>query len=245
MYDLYSKRFPCSNCGGKKSLAKYDDGEYCFKCGKDTRHNWKGIKNNRLEYTTQVEKEAFNLYALPSNYVQYLSLIGLDNNLNYEMYYSMYYGERLVIPIFNEEKKVLFLQFKDIYHSDELGKFTPKVISKGNKPFIFFTQLGFKESLDKFKKPLVIVEDPFSAMVVSQVNPTFCLFGNHLNKNLLKQLIKIDNDVILWLDNDEGGREGTADLYEELRPYLNLRVMFTEKDPKYYTETQIREKLKS
>ena len=77
MYDLYSKRFPCLDCGGSKSLAKYDDGEYCFKCRKDTRKHPIGIKTKRVEYTTRVENQSFDLFDLPNNYIQYLSKLTL------------------------------------------------------------------------------------------------------------------------------------------------------------------------
>lgn len=236
MADLFGKRFPCPHCGGSKSLAKYDDGEYCFKCGKDTR------KENSIFATQSIEVPSVvsDFEKLP------LSKTSLDFLAKYEIYsepIELYklcdtteYGGRLAMPVWDNDNIVIFCQFRDV-----TGTMTPKTISKGPKPLVFYTEYGLKR-VHCDRDPVVIVEDPFSAIKVAMAGyQVFCLYGSSLKRSLLPHFTKMKKPVILWLDGDQAGIDASAKISNQLKLYTQCIINFTPEDPKCYSKNEIRE----
>jgi ribosomal protein S27AE len=240
MVDLYKKRFKCNKCGGRASLAKYDDGMYCFRCGYDTRRENKQNKVARV-YKSVIEEYEFEVYDLPVEYNTYLASFGIyPDNLYYNnLKYTNMYGGRLLITVPGIDNQPVLCLFKDIYYNN--SSTLPKVINRGHRPCVFFTRTGFKYRFISTKSNLVIVEDPFSAIRLSQVCTTLCLFGTALSAENFRNLIKFDFNAIIWLDDDSAGHSGAEKLTKRLSPYVNVKTIFTEKDPKFYSDCEIRE----
>ena len=123
---------------------------------------------------------------------------------------------RVVYPIYDGYGKLCFYQAR-AYDGSE-----PKALTYGNK--IYHT-IGPKS--DK----LVIVEDIISAIKVGRYIQTFPLFGSSIKKEIIPQIVDLNQHIFLWLD---------ADKYKEalkLAKMLRSRgkhtgVIYTKEDPK-------------
>lgn len=93
------------------------------------------------------------------------------------------------------------------------------------------------------QQSICIVEDAFSAVRLSKFIPTLPVLGTSITSTLLAQ-IPSAKTVIVWMDGDQAG--GTA--AKHLRSYLELTsracyIITTTKDPKFYSDDEIRELL--
>lgn len=244
------KRYTCESCGEQKALAHYEDGNHCFACGKKTK------KHSNTMFITGIPKEieegaicpeALNeYYSSPlfrgdkfnEEETNYLTKFGLDefDAVKYNIIANKYYGDRLCFPIF-QDNELIFAQFRDVR-----DKLHSKCLTFGKKPFVIFTK-GYEFLLNN-TKPLVIVEDPISAMVVGNVVPTFCLFGSSLSRQYLAKLAGFRNKVYLWLDPDSAGVAAARKLRNNLISFTDCTIIKSEKDPKYYNRGQILEYIK-
>lgn len=88
---------------------------------------------------------------------------------------------------------------------------------------------------------LVIVEDLISAHKVGQVAPCFPLFGTNVHEVAIKEAKRLKRPVILWLDNDQYSL--LPKKIHTLQSFLEWPVWYvrTEKDPKEYTLSEIKE----
>ena len=91
---------------------------------------------------------------------------------------------------------------------------------------------------------LVIVEDALSAVRVSDATDSacMCILGTHTSDAILHRLMQVQpRAVTVWLDGDHAGSEGSL----KLRRLISLlgvpvRTVRTKKDPKLYTNNEIR-----
>jgi hypothetical protein len=96
--------------------------------------------------------------------------------------------------------------------------------------------LGFKRYPDG---PVVLVEDPVSAIKVSRHMRCQCLFGSNIPLPMVARLRSLTKKTYIWLDGDK---------YKEAISYsqrprlmgLETQVIFTEKDPKSHTDEEIK-----
>lgn len=235
MADIYHKRFPCPHCGGSKSLAKYEDGEHCFKCGKGTRadcslftdHEHKPDLKWELEYEPLTEEELKFLHKFE---------IYDDTIFRYGLCHTKEYGGRLALPVWDTDNQVIFVQLRKLDPKpNEI-----KALSKGPKPLVLFTETGFRSF--SYDTSVVVVEDPFSAMKVAMAGyRVFCLYGSSLKKDFMPHFTKLKKPAILWLDGDEAGTKGAIKISDQLSLYTQCIMNFTPEDPKYYSKNEIRE----
>jgi hypothetical protein len=80
-------------------------------------------------------------------------------------------------------------------------------------------------------EPLVIVEDPLSALRLHQdrqIN-AFALLGTHLSDVALTNLVRVVNwyglgNVRVWMDADEAGKKAAGLIFERVRRLYNVNV---------------------
>lgn len=241
MGDLYGRRFQCENCGGRHSLAKYEDGNYCWKCG--TVSSSKSIAPSQPNTRILNSEEVFVTMPLSGEQIEYLAKFHFteDRYTKWELEQTNLFSTSsyLFIPV-RIDGEITFAQLKD--HTKK-----GRTQCYGKKPAIFYDNkyLWVKTLQSDRKQTIVIVEDPISAMNVADAGyNTISLFGNRATPNMVRLLIsqakRIEN-VVTWFDNDTGGITGCTDIIERLRVFYKIDPVFTTKDPKYYNKHEIQD----
>jgi hypothetical protein len=97
---------------------------------------------------------------------------------------------------------------------------------------------------EQLSGPIVLVEDVVSAHKVGQVVPCLCLFGTDVHKAAIRELIRLNRPVVLWLDRDQYAL--LPKKIGRLQAFLSHPVSYisTELDPKDCTIAEIKELLK-
>lgn len=255
---LLSKSHDCPKCGGPHENAcfvTYDNGWHCFSCG--------------ASYVTDVDNYSFRAQKTASKGVYIPEHITFNPDkfslyvLNWLYQYGLYKSDIKKYNIgyipYEEFKTKSELEFKGesllfpIISNLEIGnyqrRFFPdkKILTVGNKELIFLPQ---KDS--SFCDKIVLVEDYISAIKVSGVIPSMCLFGTKLKENQLEECLRYRN-IIIWLDGDKPGQDGANKIYKKLCDTIkyrcklnafnsmcyNVRIITTDNDPKTYSSTEI------
>lgn len=99
---------------------------------------------------------------------------------------------------------------------------------------------GGTESTVRRSETLVIVEDPVSALRIGSLCPSMPLLGSHLAQARLNAIARLYPRVMFWLDSDKL-KEARA--MEQRAKYMGLstRTVYTDEDPKCYTNDQLLE----
>jgi hypothetical protein len=87
---------------------------------------------------------------------------------------------------------------------------------------------------------LVVVEDPVSALRVGQFVDAMPLLGSHLATARLLAVSKMYESLVFWLDSDKY-KEARA--MEQRTKYMgrSARTIYTDEDPKAYTDQELQE----
>jgi len=120
---------------------------------------------------------------------------------------------------------------------------TMKPIRRENPKFMKVVKNGIKNPYfvvnNLVSKDVVIVEDVVSAIRVGKVADSYALLSTHIPDNLVLRLSELYKRIHIWLDPDKRGKS-----IKLLRRYLsfgiNMRVVLSQKDPKFYTDEEIR-----
>lgn len=118
----------------------------------------------------------------------------------YELLYAFDgdYKGRIIIPIYDENKDIIYFQARRSPGSDLDPKYKNPTIAKGSI-------IHNKHKFDR-KKPIVVVEGLLDAMTIG-LQGTTCL-GAEISDNLMKEIINLtDEYVIVAPDNDKAGIE--------------------------------------
>lgn len=92
---------------------------------------------------------------------------------------------------------------------------------------------------------LVIVEDVLSAIRVADAGyRCMCILGTQVNDTILMRIKGFDCPVHVWLDPDKAGRQGRLNLVRALT-LMQIQVHYVQgnKDPKYYSRTEIQRRI--
>ncbi len=94
---------------------------------------------------------------------------------------------------------------------------------------------------DKDALPIVLTEDILSAVRVGMVTASYSLLGTSPSYQLLLLVAASNRRCVVWLDPDAAGRKGATKTSKALRNLgVDTRVLHTEKDPKFYSNEEIR-----
>ena len=238
----------CPKCGGghkSKPFCIYENGWWCFACGyvkaSDRAFSIYPKMSSKLNNYPEITLN-INEYSLDA--LTYLT----QYNITTDDIYKHKIGFRkafnsLVFPI-TYDNKVVGWQERSL-----------------NKRFI--TGEGTKiPSLFKEhdNKTVVLVEDYLSAIRVSKQYNTVCLWGVKISHEYLSQLFRKFDVIITWLDNDKekdiNSGQVAASVIKDQAKYCIMQHqrkrsfsvnckeivnVLTNDDPKYYTDTEIRE----
>ena|ERR1044071_8199409 len=221
-----STRTKCTDCGANRGIAVYSNSTYCFACNRRCL-NKSLIKRNIIKYT----KEDPILESLPDKALIYLrNLYITDAHIQkYSLQWAVNY-DRISIPVLNG------YWLRDISNNKNnkwlfIGKETPKL----------FYIMDFM-----YNKSIVLVEDIFSAIRIGDYQNVICLGGLNINNEHLQQLVNAfaAPSIFTWFDGDKSGQHAADKYYHRYKLLYNIKNIFTKKDPKNHTPTEIEEILK-
>ena len=93
---------------------------------------------------------------------------------------------------------------------------------------------------------VVLVEDYCSAVRVGRLCNSAAVLGTHLSHPMINEIRSRWSKVVVWLDGDAAGRKGSDRMAEQLQQVgMAVTNLSTDKDPKKYTNHEIREIIES
>lgn len=121
------------------------------------------------------------------------------------------YRDRIIIPSKSPDGKIEYFVARDIFDTQKLKYKNPPSMKE---------KVIFGERFIDWKKPVLITEGVFDAMVLYNAVP---LLGATIegHKKLLNQIFSNNTPIILGFDEDEAGKKATIDVGKYL---LNLGV---------------------
>ena len=89
---------------------------------------------------------------------------------------------------------------------------------------------------------IVVVEDILSMIRVGKIHPAVSILGTTLTDGRIHRISELCSSVILWLDGDYAGRLGAKKAEQKLSLMgIPCSTLHTSKDPKFYSNREIRE----
>lgn len=245
----FIKHTSCARCGSSDANALYDDGSsFCFSCHHSIRSTTPPLvlKRNVKE---EEEKEIIlppdlnqefdeDVYNFVNKYdISFAELIKYDyyySKRQQSLYRRFYTGSKRSTDAGGTEWSASH-QFQKISAdvrrlADQSGK---KAVFLGTKPT--------KEAIIGPKlspRRLVLVEDSLSSIKVARVCESLALFGTFISKENILELSKEYPNVHVWLDRDKF-KEAHEIAFTFKILGTRAKVIFSTKDPKYYSEKEI------
>ena len=217
------------------NLAIYDDGSsYCFSCGYYKTKS--GLP--KLAQTQQVLREPLSL---PRDVTTVLSTAASDFCGKYDLtltdlsnntiLWSPWY-ERLIFPIFDNKGELLAWQGRYLGNKEKQAKW----YSQGDLKTICHL-IGNKKA-----RTLVLTEDIISSIKVGHITTVKAMpiFGSHISAQRLLQIKPLCDTICVWLDKDK--EKESLKFAKTAREFgIPAVSIITDKDPKDYTNDEIKE----
>lgn len=233
----------CPNCGSRDNLARYDDGgAFCFGCHYRERPTHAPMR--RMGQSTEdveglirpIPEDAGHDFSQAA--IEWLSRFHVDvpTAIRNELVWSPS-REQLIFKLGN------CWQARN-FRADLSGE-AENATGRKKRPKNF-TSGDVNECLHIFAEnpksdgPLVVVEDPVSALRIGSLTDSMPLLGSHLAQARLNAIAELYDSVVFWLDSDKY-KEARA--MEQRAKYMGLsaRTIFTDADPKFYTNQQLQQ----
>lgn len=232
----------------KDNLAVYSDGHaWCYSCGyyqpadrKSMEALYKLLEKKVIplppETKQPISSSIFGTPTLPTDVVPALPAeaftwlqkyqIGIPERSKYRIGWSPS-RERVIFPFYDKEKLLIWTG-RDVSKRPEVPKWTVYGF-----PHIDDVILG--DISNTSEKTLVLVEDPISAIKVSNAYRCLPLFGAHITKSRITRLHALGyRNIAIWLDYDKVQK--AIDYRELCRQFFDkVAVVVTERDPKEYS----------
>ena len=251
----FVKHEPCTRCGSRDNFARYSDGGgFCFGCRYSERANgspFKRVADSENEYIDNVQTIHLpegTVSTLPDRAIQYLSRydITVGEALRQGMLWSQQ-SEQLIYPYYattdDGRKYLACYQARNFNQSRQAkAKYFNKGSTSGVIPVIKCLSTTVKR-LVTFPKRLVITEDALSAIRIARQCDAMPALGTNVPVHKIMVLARSYERITIWLDSDKW-REAReiADNVKWLG--LSADTIYSELDPKSYTDEQITEYLK-
>jgi hypothetical protein len=232
----------CDKCGSSDAKGVFDDGHtYCWSCGKHTP-----AKTTSAEQVSRIllPEQTENKYDLP---------LDISKNIPKEPYswlkgYGVTNEEIEKHCLWSDSRSLLIFPFygKDGDKDSILcwqGRYFPQ-----RNPKVFTSGLPDKHTLIYRSSDLssegcvVVVEDSVSAIKVSRVCDCSPLWGANISTHKALGLSRLYSKLVIWLDSDKYATAvKLANKFSVL--FEDVKVVYTENDPKEYSTEAIREHL--
>jgi len=217
-------------------------GFYCNKCGASgfTYHKNRSLSEIRamIEYEQELQNETkptlpqdFTL-EIPDHGLVWLLAAGINSQeaANHCIGWSDRL-QRVILPVY-DGRTLLYYQARSI--DGRLPKYVNPHVSKDHI-------LYGAEVLDR-TKPVCICEDILSVVRVSNIMQAVSPLGTKLSEWAAMRLGEHPL-VFIWLDGDKAGKRGRAKMRKQLSWYTEVTLIITHRDPKKYSDAQIKEYL--
>ena len=222
------------------NLGIFADGSvYCWSCGysrsaKGTEKLKEALQrtDTTIAKTVSLPRDiCFELPVIARDYLRKYSLTQEDINVNRIMWSEEW--QRIVFPYFDGER-LLGWQGRYLGNQSNKGKW----YSQGDLKDIM--HICGTRGTPTNERTLVLVEDVVSAIRVGHTVACAPLFGSHLSvKNALRYNI-LYPELVLWLDKDK--EKYSMSCAHQLQMLgLHCISITTDKDPKEYSDKEIRE----
>jgi len=240
---------PCDKCGSRDNLAHYDDGStWCWGCHKHTRaNNSTFIWHVKEESDNDIQLANDLCFDYPGYVVSWLARyrVSVADAIGYGWKYSPY-RDQLVFIFKDEEGKVACVQARNFDKQKASGR---KYYNQGSPAEVLPVFKARESNLPA--RQLCIVEDAVSAARVARAtgaspgglqapwcNAMPCL-GSYLPLKKLAALRALNYDSLFcWLDSDK--LKEARDIAQRAKWLgFNTRVIYTELDPKTYSDEEI------
>ena len=244
------RKVPHKNCSSSACLRIGHEVEgisfYCFKCGETS---WLSSFNSPAErakrraiYEAYQEAKASRSFDIPLDCSQNIPPKGLawlgaggwtiDLITRYAVQWSGNLS-RVIIPIVSHGSQIGYTA--RAVESWQRPKYLEKCPDGGMWESESGTHVG--EPLDG--SSAVICEDILSAGRCGEIMKAYSILGTSLNTKQLSTLMHYDR-IYLWLDPDNGGRDGVLSMINRLRMFSEVIIITSEVDPKKLTDKEIR-----
>lgn len=249
---MFVQHEPCSKCGSRDNFARYNDGGgFCFGCSyyeRATHAPWSShgavpLTDESIKWQERAVKplpEDLN-HEFSKEAVEWLSRFHVDvptairNGLEFS-------PSRNAI-VFKLGPQLWQARHFSGWWFDKFGKcYTSGDVNECL--YIYFIGSLVSTAGNSIPEilPLVIVEDPVSALRIGALRPSMPLLGSHLATSRLNAIARLYDGLVVWLDSDK--YKEAQKIAERARLLgLSTRVIWTELDPKGYTDEQLMEYL--
>lgn len=244
-------------CGDPGSLMMTREGArlsaYCFRCGATGQYMEQETPKEKLARLQEQAKAdefvrrgidppdptAHDPAKWPERDKLWFYSMGLSPRRIKELglYYNADTG-RVVLPIREADQVVFWMARSQTASPKWIG---PRVKKRG-----LFAKYGQGRG-----SHVVLTEDPLSAYKIGLVCEAWSLLGTKVHPRHVLELNALGKPIITWLDDDLGrkngsnpGQEAAAQIAAELRAAgLHVENMKSPRDPKYYSQYQLKEML--
>lgn len=241
MSNLVASHLPCEDCGSSDALSRYEDNTFCFSCSTSRFVETRESMIFPDEYHFEVQKE----FALPADFTYELPEKAKAWFYKYRVYEPMeYLGagwspqlNRVILPVMDtvdsENIRLIAYQARDLTGKSDQKYLTFKNPEYTGRPRFFWPEYSNDQT--------IVVEDILSAFRVGRVaGPTVSLLGTSLDDGL-KLYLALNKRVIIWLDGDDPGLEAAQRLHAKLSLHTQVKIIYTAKDPKEYSDEEIKQ----
>ena len=235
----FLKHSSCPSCGSKDNLANYSDGsKWCFGCHYYERGDVSPFIKEREDGEIEEHddrRRMVELYErgteeLAPRAVVWLSSFGVDVvRATREGFRWSVYWEQLLIPLFDSNGHLCCIQAKN-FNPERAKK--AKYYNTGDKS-LSCTTFGTGNTL-------VLCEDVVSSLRIGATTASMPLLGTSIAKERLTALRSRYTNLLVWLDADKW-KEATAIAQQAKLIGFTARAVFTELDPKEYTDEEIKQ----
>lgn len=237
--DIFVKHEPCPECrkqGRDRSgnnLGVWEDHKYCFACGYheyDNSLNLNRIKDNKKSqdvYTLNLPADCS--FSLPEKALIWLEKYGLSDDEMGTFQWSEKF-QRLIYPVYDVYGNLLLYQGRGFH---EGGEKHPKYYTVGDTSKVF-------HCLGAYEPRIILVEDVVSAIKIGRQAHSMPLWGSQIGSERIRMLSGQFFKLWIWLDKDKAEYSLKSRLMAS--PYFDeTRCIITDKDPKDYSDMEIKE----
>lgn len=231
---------PCPKCGSRDNLGVYEDGhKWCFGCGYyiPSSTTIGDVSNSLKEIGNVAGISGINLPAdfslfLPAEPRRWLAQYELSAEEMKKHSIGWAQSEQMLIfPYFGEDHDLL------VWQGRYFPARVPKVFTRGWPD----KHLLINRVVDVlYPSSVCVVEDSISAIKVSRVMDCAPLLGANLSIHKVRMLSRYYDNLYLWLDNDKI-KEMMKFQARYTHFFKSVKIIISDKDPKYYLTEEIKE----